>query len=84
MFSIGRKHNLKYSHQSMIRSAITNSTPYFNLLPLTVCDSCVWAGVENVWDAGKKPEARKMPLNRAQPKRPVHAVLGIIFGGTKI
>ena len=30
----------------------------------TVCVTCVWAGVDSVWEQ-EKPEARKMPENRA-------------------
>jgi hypothetical protein len=38
---------------------------YFFLLPLTVCVTCVWAGVDSAWDQ-EKPEARKMPENAAE------------------
>jgi hypothetical protein len=31
---------------------------------LTVCVTCVWAGVDKAWEQ-KKPEARKMLINRA-------------------
>ena len=31
---------------------------------LTVCVTCVWAGVDNAWEQGKL-EARKMLVNRA-------------------
>jgi len=31
---------------------------------LTVCVTCVWAGVDKVWEQ-EKPEARKMSVNRA-------------------
>jgi hypothetical protein len=31
---------------------------------LTVCVTCVWAGVDNAWEQ-EKPEARKMLINRA-------------------
>jgi hypothetical protein len=31
---------------------------------LTVCVTCVWAGVDNAWEQ-EKLEARKMPVNRA-------------------
>jgi len=32
---------------------------------LTVCVTCVWAGVDSAWEQ-EKPEARKMLLNRAE------------------
>ena len=31
----------------------------------TVCVTCVWAGVDSAWEQ-KKPEARKMLVNRAE------------------
>ena len=36
---------------------------------LTVCVTCVWAGVDSVWEQ-EKLEARKMLENAANPKRP--------------
>ena len=32
---------------------------------LTVCVTCVWAGVDNAWEQ-ENLEARKMPVNRAE------------------
>jgi hypothetical protein len=32
---------------------------------LTACVTCVWAGVDKVWEQ-EKPEARKMLVNRAE------------------
>jgi hypothetical protein len=46
-------------------------------LPPTVCVTCVWAGVDNVWEQeNSKPEkCLKMPQN---PTRQVHALLGAL------
>jgi len=41
----------------------------------TVCVTCVWAGVDSVWEQ-EKLEARKMLENAQNPTRQVHALLG--------
>ena len=50
-------------------------------VPPTVCGTCVWAGVGNVWEQ-KKLEARKKIENAARPSGSptcrLHAVLGSI------
>ena len=46
-------------------------------LGLTVCVTCVWAGVDSVWEQ-EKLEAEKCPKmpHAKRPTRRVHALLG--------
>ena len=45
---------------------------------LTVCVTCVWAGVDSVWEQ-EKLEARKCLKMPQNPTRQVHALLAGVF-----
>jgi hypothetical protein len=52
-----------------------------NTLPnsrLTVCVTCVWAGVDSVWEQ-EKPEARKMLENAAESHTSGARFVGWLF-----
>ena len=70
------KHNPIIAFAQRFRAII------FFLLP-TVCVTCVWAGVDSVWEQ-KKPEARKMLENAAESQLSTARCVGRIlsFVGT--
>jgi len=45
---------------------------------LTVCVTCVWAGVDSAWEQGKL-EARKRLKMAQNPARRLHALLAGVF-----
>jgi len=50
---------------------------------LTVCVTCVWAGVDNAWEQ-EKPEARKMLINRADSHTSGARFVGRWFEGVML